>query len=498
MVEQRELTLEDYILIARRRWILIGVLAIVGCGLAYGVAHYLPKRYTSRTLVLVEPPTVPDKIVTPVVSADTTQRLATMQQEIMSRTRLEPVIQQFKLYLNDINKVPMEDLVARLRKTIEVTPIQPMAQTRAQGLPGFSISVTFEDARLAQQICSTVTSMFMEANLQLRQRQAEQTTQFLTKQLEDAKAKLDEQDSRLAAFQRRHLGSLPDDQQSNLNILAGLTSQLDAATQTLSRAQQDKTFAESSLTQQRAAWQATLEGGNPETQAQQISALETQLVALKAKYTDDHPDVVRLKNDIAAAKKNAEASNQKAVGTETPSKPQVEPAQIQSLRALIHQYDQVINDRAAQQEEIHRRIKEYQTRMESSPAVEQEYKGLTRDYQTALEFYNELLKKRDQSAMATDLERRQQSEQFRVLDPANLPDRPSFPNHLYFSLGGLAAGLGLGLGLTFLLEVRDTSLRNDRDVELLLQLPVLAVVPKLNPSPSKRKAGLALESATRA
>jgi polysaccharide chain length determinant protein (PEP-CTERM system associated) len=498
MVGQRELTLEDYIAIARRRWILIAVLAVLGASLGYGIARYLPKRYTSRTLVLVEAPSVPEKIVTPVVSADTSQRLASMQQEIMSRTRLEPLIQQFRLYPQDVSRVPTEDLVARLRSTIEVTPIQPMAQTRAQGLPGFSISVTFDDPRLAQQICSTVTSMFMEENLQLRQRQAEQTTQFLTKQLEDAKAKLDEQDARLALFQRRHLGALPDDQQSNLNILAGLTSQLDAATQTLSRAQQDKTFAESSLAQVMAAWQASQDSVNPQTREQQISALELELSALKSKYTDDHPDVIKLKRDIAAAKAAAQGSEPATEEDETPSRARIEPAQVQSLRAQIHQIEQVIKERTAQQEELHRRIREYQTRVEASPMVEQEYKGLTRDYQTALEFYNELLKKRDQSAMATDLERRQQSEQFRVLDPANLPDRPSFPNKLLFGIGGLSGGLGLSLVLTLLLEVRDTSLRSDRDVELLLELPVLAVVPKLSPSAAKAKTELAVESAARA
>jgi uncharacterized protein involved in exopolysaccharide biosynthesis len=128
----------------------------------------------------------------------------------------------------------------------------------------------------------------------------------------------------------------------------------------------------------------------------------------------------------------------------------------------------------------------YQSRVEASPQVEQEYKQLTRDYQTALDFHNELLKKRDQSAMATDLERRQQGEQFQVLDPANLPDNPSFPKKLDFGLGGLAAGLALGCGLTALLELQDTSLKTEKDVVVLLGASVLATVPLLT-SPSERK-----------
>src|SRR5262249_42443062 len=161
--------------------------------------------------------------------------------EILSRSRLEPVIQQLGL----ANQMPVADMVAALQRAITVTPVQAMADTRAQGLPGFNVSVTYGDPRLAQEICSSITSLFIGENLQLHQRQAEQTTQFIAKQLDDAKGKLDEQDAKLATFQRRYIGLLPDDNVTNLNVLSGLNSQLDANTQALARAQQDKTFAES-------------------------------------------------------------------------------------------------------------------------------------------------------------------------------------------------------------------------------------------------------------
>ena len=484
---QRELTPADYIAMFRRRWVLIAVLAIIGGPLGYGISRFFPNRYMSKTTVLVEQPTVPSEYVKPVITLDLNQRLASMQEQILSRTRLESVIRQFDLFSAEMKTKPIDDLVARLHEAIKVDPVSEMAETRAQGLPGFTISVTLDNPRTAQAVCTAITSMFIEENLRLREQHSEDTTQFLSQQLADAKAKLDEQDAKLAAFKSHYLGSLPDDEQTNLNLLTSLNSQFDAATQAISRAQQDKSFAESMLTQQVASWQASKGGQNPDTLEQQLAALQNQLASLKANHTDEYPDVIKTKNDIAALeKKIAESSGQKAaVGTGTPQRDLMEPVQIVQLRAQIHQFEQVIAEKTKEQEQIRQEIKLYQGRIQSSPAVEQQFKELTRGYQTALDSYNDLLKKRDQSAMATDLERKQEGEQFRVLDPPNLPDRPSFPDRRLFALGGLSLGMGLGLGLAFLMEMRDTSMRTERDIEFFLRLPVLAMIPAIEASSSR-------------
>ena len=484
---QRELTPADYIAMLRRRWVLILVLAIVGPPLAYGVSRFLPNRYKSQTLVLVEPPNVPTTMVPQIDTTGIGQRLASMQQQILSRSRLEPIIHQFGLYPGDVNRVPIDDLVVRLQKAIEVTPVQPMAQTGARDLPGFFIGVTWDDPRIAQEICTTVTSMFIEENLGIQTLHADQTTQFLTQQLAESKSNLDAQDAKLAAFQSHYIGSLPDEEQTNLNLLTGLTSQLDSANQALARAQQDKSFAESMLTQQLAAWQASQTGNNPDTLEIQIGALQTQLASLQAKYTDDYPDVIKAKADIAALqKKLAENTDSGTANSKQSPKSLVEPAQITQLRAQVHAADQTIVEKTKEQEQIQQEIKLYQSRVQASPMIEQQYKELTRGYQTALDSYNDLLKKRDEAAMSGALNRDQQGEQFRVLDPASLPSSPSFPNRPLFALGGLGGGLALGLGLALFLEMQDTSFRTERDVEVALRLPVLAMVPAIEPAVSKR------------
>jgi uncharacterized protein involved in exopolysaccharide biosynthesis len=282
------------------------------------------------------------------------------------------------------------------------------------------------------------------------------------------------------------MGSLPDDAQTNFHILTDLTAQLDGTNQALARAQQDRNFAESLLTQQLQEWQASQSGNNPASLEQQLATLKTHLADLQVRYTDDYPDVIKAKADIAALQKRLDESDSKPASPSGKThRPSAEPAQITQWREQIHAEDETITEKTKEQEEIKRQIKQYEGRVQSSPAIEQQYKQLTRGYQTALDSYNDLLKKRDASAMSGDLNREQQGEQFSVLDPANLPESPSFPNHPLFALGGFGGGLALGVGLAFLIATQDKSLRNERDIEFALRLPVLAVVPAIEPISGK-------------
>src|ERR1700756_1641604 len=308
MVRNGEFGVEDVKRVIRRYWWILP-LSVITCGaVAIGTANFLPKKYTSQTVVLVAKPTVPIEYVKPVVTEDLSRRLASMKEQILSRTRLEPVIDKFDLYPKDRTKVHMEELVERLRTAIEISPLAPMAGTEDRSMPGFSVSVTFNNPQLAQQICSSITSMFMEQNASALEQQASRTTSFLSQQLDEAKRNLDEQDMKLAQFKRERMGSLPEQEQSNLGVLMSLNSQLDATTQALSRAQQDRAFNESLLSQQEATWKASQTGQNPDNLEDQLRTLQDQLTALEALYTPKHPDVVKKKSQIEELqKKIAEA-----------------------------------------------------------------------------------------------------------------------------------------------------------------------------------------------
>jgi protein tyrosine kinase modulator len=483
---RRELTVDDYLAIGRRRWWIIVVPAVIFAIGAYTLSLFLASRYTSETVVLVEEPTVPETLVKPVIGGDVNERLATMQEQILSRTRLQQIIEKFGLYKEDAGRMSMEEMVARFRKSITVSAVRPMAETRASGLPGFTVSVVADQAYTAQQICTEITSFFMQQNVLIRERRAEDTTQFITKQLADSKRKLDEQDAKLAEFQRHYMGELPDQMQTNFSLLTGLSTQLEATSQALNRAQQDKMFMQNMLDQQplvRNVVSANSAPADPDILQKQLEGLQSRLASLQPQYTDAHPDVRRLKKDIAELQKRIaeESANRNAPSPVAPEKEVVvaETPRVQQLRAQLHQIDSTIAEKTAEQSRIQREISKLQGKLQLTPAIAQEYKALTRDYQTAVNVYNDLLKKQSDSEMATDLERRQQGEQFRVLDPPSLPQKPTYPNRPLFGFGGFFGGLAFGLAIVFALEAQDTTFRTERDVERILKLPALAMIPHL-------------------
>jgi len=297
--------------------------------------------------------------------------------------------------------------------------------------------------------------------------------------VEEDKRKIDEQDSRLANFKKQYMGQLPGQEDGNLKILMGLNSQLDASTQTLNRAQQDKAYAESMLAQQIAAWKASQSVSNPQSLQQHLSSLQSQLVTLQSRYTEDYPEVVKTKRDIAEVQRQLdEINNAPAPAPTTSDKGNLqEPPEIRQLRLQIHQLQEQISTSTRDQQKIQESIKVYQGRVALSPAVEEQYKQLTRDNETMQKLYDDDLAKKRASEKQTAMELEQQGEQMRVLNPADLPASPSFPNRLLFAGGGLAGGLAIGLGLALWLEFRDQSVRTEQDVLAILELPVLAQVP---------------------
>jgi len=492
MLGHRPLHIEDYYAIAKRRGWIVLIPAILVPLIALAASFLIAPQFLSQTLVLIESQKVPDNYVKPVISSDLDSRLASMKEQILSRSRIQPIIERYNLYAN--GQMTMDDRIDVARKNITIKPITSEV-AHSGGLPGFFISFKAGDPHIAQLVCGEITSLFLRENLRSREASAQGTTDFLGSQLADAKRSLDEQDGKLAAFQRQYIGRLPGEEAPNVDMLTSLNTQLEAATQSLARMEQDKTYEESMLAQQSQNNSAlTSQAGSaqsasiPEEQLQ-LQNLLNQQAELTAHYTDDYPDVITVRRKIADLRRQMVKNASTAVSTTSTSPSRFDSPGVQQLRAQIQAADIGIQAKRQEQSKIQASINMYQNRIQSSPLVEEQYKQITRDNQTAQAFYDDLLSKMNQSKMATDLEKREQGEQFHVMDEPNLPDAPFSPKRGVFVLAGFVGGFALGLLIIAGLEYRDTSIRTEADIWAFTKLPTLAIIAQTDnaSSPSTQK-----------
>jgi protein tyrosine kinase modulator len=494
MIANRELGMEDYLAIARRRITLVAVPALVAPLLGFLVSFALTPKYTSRSLLLVEGQVVPTGYVKPIVTERVSDRMTTLQQNVLSRSRLQPLVARLGL----VRKGKSADAVIdQIRNNVNVTEAElgkssesPTAPYEKKGpggtadVSGFHVSYSTDNPRDAQQVCAEITSMILAENLEVREQVARSTTEFLSRQLDQAKHNLDDMDAKLAQFKIQHFGRMPGDMEANFRILAIMNSQIDASTQNISRLQQEKTHTETILEQQLEAWKTAQAAPTYPTLRQQLLRLQNELVVLQIRYTDDFPDVIKTKHQIeqlqAKLKEiNTEADSSDALQEATVPRggTKLEPPQIMALREQIYRNDKAIDHATEAQKKLEQRIDTFQSRFSADPEIEEEWKQLTRDTSTAHGIYNELLTNKSTAEISTEMEHNQEGEQLKLLDPASLPGAPSFPVRGMFALYGLAAGLGVGVSIALWLELQDKAIRNEGDVLAALELPMLGSVP---------------------
>ena len=482
MLGHRTLNVEDYVAILKRRWWVITIPAVLCPIIGYAITFSITPQYVSQTLVLIQQQQVPTDFVKSVVEENLDSRLASMREQILSRALIQPIIEKYNLYGN--TKATMDDRIDLVRADIGIKPIHSDV-AQSQGLPGFFISFKASDAHTAQQVCDEVTGLFVKQNLQTRTAAVEDTTNFMLSELADAKRTLDDQDAKMAEFQRKYAGMLPTDETNNVSILGTLDTQLQADTQAIDQMEANKSTLEALLAQQAQSQPAptgvATVAQTPQAQQVELDKLLAQEDDLSSHYQADYPDLRAVRRKIADLRKQmaapaaaAPAPTTNAAAVPPPNRP--EPANVQQMRAQLRGLNQAIDAKRKEQERIQGEVRNYQARVESVPQVELEYKELTRDNQTAHTNYDTLLGNIEKSKMATDLEKRQQGEQFKIMDAANLPDSPTYPKKTTFAGGGLAAGIGMGLLITALIEYKDTALRSERDIWAFTQLPTLAVI----------------------
>jgi polysaccharide chain length determinant protein (PEP-CTERM system associated) len=487
----------------RRKWVLVTPLVLIGTTTAI-VANRLPNRYRSETLVLIVPQQIPENYVQPTVSARLEERLASLNQQILNRTRLEQIIREFNLYPNERKTAIMEDIVDRMRTRDIGVQTTGAADRRARAAPTFRISYTGDDPRTAMRVTERLASLFIDESLRDRVTLAEGTNQFLDTQLVDARNRLVEQEKRLEAYREKHAGELPSQLSSNMQAVQNLQLQLQTLATSISQDRDrqlmlDRLVAEAEAIAAVPPVSAT-RGGEVDpsslTATQLLEIRRAELRNYETRMKPGHPDLERAKREVAELEKQVDAE-----ALQQPLSPGGDKGRPVALNQADAQRQSRVREMAAERDALPRRIAQkekdlvrmrdmlggYQSRIAAVPARETELVELTRDYETLRQSYTNLLAKSENARMSTNLERRQIGEQFRVLEPARLPERPVSPNRVQINTMGALGGLALGMGLLLFLEYRDRSMRTEADVRGALGLPVLAVIRTLGDAAERRR-----------
>ena len=468
-------------IIIRRRWYIIVPFCfsmIVGIYLAFA----LPKIYSSQTLILIQPQKVPANYVQSVVSSDFDSRMRTISQRILSRSNLEKIIEDFNLFAEPgYENVFIEDKLEILRKKINVQLIRRDRQSDADA---FSISYKGKDPEKVMRISNALTSYVIDENLKVREAQAVGTSDFLEEEVDSVRKELARKEEKIKEYREKYMGGLPEQLDSSLRIIDRLQLQLSAKQVGLRDAKSRLLMVENQISE---GQRMQSQGARLTTDGQVVfdsggslspDQARARLAYLETKYTEKHPDVIRLKKTISDFEKKYEKNTQ---GNSEES--QYIPA---NVRRQIEGIKVEIMTHTADISQLVKQMQFYQKLIDDTPKRETEFLSLRRDYENIKRTHDSLLNRKLEAKIAVNMEKKQKGEQFIIVDYARMPEKPISPDMPRLFLILLAAGFGIGGGLIFLLEYLNTSFRSPEDIESYVGFSVLATIPLIYHQKDKR------------
>src|SRR2546425_509020 len=447
----------------RRKW-LASLVFLVPFSAFAGATRTLPAVYESTATVLVEHQLIPERLAGPSAADELETRLRSVSQQILSRSRLYALITQFDLYPEQRAQMTPEMVAERMRRDIEIDFNAVRDTSGRDATIAFSLNYRGRDPEVVAQVTNALAALFVEENTRMREQQTAGTTAFLEAQLADAKRQLEVEEQRMGQFKDRYLGELPEQQATNLAALERLNTQLRVISDRELRAIERR----NDLTKQLAESPG---GGAADSPAARLGKLRLELADLRTRYTDEHPEVVRVRDEIAALQRQLAAGG----GNPTPTPASSAP----DIQNNLAEVDKELATLRSQEQTLQRAIASYEQRGEKAPRREQELQQISRDYNTSKELYQSLLQRYEDAQLAERMQQRLQGDQFRVLDPAVPSRQPVAPHRIRLLLMGLMLSMGGAAGVVLLAETRDTSFHTVDDVRTFTSVPVLISVPPI-------------------
>ena len=464
------------ILLRRRWWVIISfcLTMIVGICLAF----MLPKMYTAETLVLIQPQKVPTDYVQPVVTTDTDSRIEAISRQILSRSNLQRIMNDFNLFAESkYETMFVEDKISDLRERISVQLIRREIPGYRGITNAYAFIISFEgkSPEKVMNVTNALASYFIDENIRFREAEVIGTRNFLEEELNPIRRELGANEKKLREYREKYMGELPEQLGSNLGMLTRFQEQLKAKQTSLLNAKNKLAMLMNQISEGALLFgqgaMVTSDGRIVSDFERSISLEQAKemLSYLETRYTKNHPDIIRIKKIIS----NMDQKNKKNNKDTSDGSQYIPP----NAKMEVEGIKVNINTLTADISKLKSQIRVYEERIENTPAREQELSSLKRDYQNTKAAYSFLLNKKLESEVSVNMEKKQKGQIFQVLYPAGLPEKPSFPNMKILFLLCLAAGPNIGFGLVFLLEYLNTSFRSPKDIESYLGVPVLATVP---------------------
>ena len=503
------------------------------------IAFLLPPIYRSESKIFIEGQQIPEEYVRTTITGYVEERLQVIKQQVMGRTKLLSIIDQFNLYSEMREKHTTEEMITKMRKAIELKTISASVVDRRSGRPSaatiaFTLSYQGKEPSTVQKVTNVLSSFFLEEDLRRREDLASVTTDFLEQESDNLKKQIQILENKISEFKKIHIGELPEFTNVNLQAIARLERELDRVIARSSTLKEQKIYLKAqiasveplspivteqgkvtrnpkerlkSLHLQLLSLQSTLSEKHPdikklkseikELEAQvgksddsvakvrRLSELEGQLAALKGKLGPKHPDVIRLSREVRVLSKEVDELLTEKSKTEVSDENPDNPAYI-NLITRITAVDLEIETLLDERKKIEQRMEEYNKKIEAAPLVEEEYSELTRDYQSAKMKHNEIMNKLLTARISQGMEQTQRGERFTIAEPAQLPEKPFKPNRIAIILLGFVLALGAGVGFAAVREAVDRSVKTADELNSITGVPVFSVISLMETDEERR------------
>lgn len=461
-------------ILKRRAWLAAVSLSVMLAPVV-SVVMWLPNLYTASVVILVEGQQIPQDYVRSTVTMGLDHRLQILSQEILSRSRLGKLAEQFGLYQDLRAQQASEDAIASAMRQDIGIQIKGRGTRVGSDTVVFEVGYTNADPRKVVDVANTIASFYIDGNLKVREQQALGTSEFLRTELDQIQERLEVQEARVVEYKKNHMGELPEQLNANLSTMTVLQKQMEIISENLIRARERRT-----VLGQMAEMEAALASVDMLTPSSagdaRLGALKSKLAELRGRFFDTHPDIVRVKQQIAMLEAELNAHEKKSQ-SEAPDPAIAAPISSAQLEQATVEAE--VKTLTADLAKVQREIVVYKQRIENIPQREQELLSLSRDYNSTRELYLSLLKRLDEAKLADSLEQRQKAERFRLLEPAIPPEAPAGPQRARLLMIGCIVSVAVTAALVLLREMLDSSIHHLDDLKVVTNAVILGTIPHI-------------------